>query len=168
LFADFDQTIHRIAAQPFSLLAEVNGEMRRHVPDYLWDTDDGPVVVDVVRAERMVHPRIVLLCTWTKSVVESLGWTYLVLNEPPRTRLANVRFLSGYRREWLVNQNVLDEMCSCSGQFAGMSIADVERSVRGYRRPLIRPALMHLLWRHDYSVNLDESLDSSMILEMGR
>jgi hypothetical protein len=84
------------------------------------------------------------------------------------SRLANVRFLSGYRREWLVNQNVLDEMCSCSGQFAGMSIADAERSVRGYPRPLIRPALMHLLWRHDYSVNFDESLDSSMILEMGR
>ena len=35
--------------------------------------------------------------------VESLGWSYLVVNEPPPIRLANVRFLAGYRREWLVN-----------------------------------------------------------------
>jgi len=168
LLADFDQTIHRIVAQPFSLRAVVNGQMSRHVPDFLCDTDGGLVVVDVVRSERMAHPRIVLLLAWTKSIVESLGWTYLVVNEPPKIRLANVRFLSGYRREWLVNQDVLGEMCSCIGQFAGMSIADAERSVKGYPRPLIRPALMHLLWRHAYLVNLDESLDPSMVLERGR
>ena len=35
--------------------------------------------------------------------VESLGWSYVVENEPPRIRLANVRFLAGYRRDWLVD-----------------------------------------------------------------
>lgn len=76
LLADFDPTVHRIMAQPFSLRAEVDGQMRRHVPDYLCDSDDGPVVIDVVRAERMAHPRIVLVLGWTKSIVESLNWTY--------------------------------------------------------------------------------------------
>lgn len=82
LLADFDHTIHHIVAQPFSLRAEVCGQVRRHVPDYLWDTDHGPVVVDVVRAERMVHPKIVALCTWTNMIVESIGWSNLVVNEP--------------------------------------------------------------------------------------
>jgi len=43
LLADFGPTVHRIVAQPFSLRAEVCGQVRRHVPDYLWDTDGGPV-----------------------------------------------------------------------------------------------------------------------------
>ena len=58
LLADFDSTVHHIVAQPFSLRAEVDGQFRRHVPDYLLDTDGGPVVADVVRTERMAHPKI--------------------------------------------------------------------------------------------------------------
>ena len=74
LFADFDPTVHHIVAQPFMLRADVNGQPRRHILDYLWDTDDGPVVVDVVRAERLTHPRIQQLCAWTREVIESMGW----------------------------------------------------------------------------------------------
>jgi hypothetical protein len=33
-------------AQPFLLKAEVDSVMRKHIPDYLLITDDGPVVVD--------------------------------------------------------------------------------------------------------------------------
>ena len=71
-------------AQPFVLHAEVDGRLRRHIPDYLWDTDDEPVVVDVVRGVRLNQPKVVLLCAWTRQIVESLGWSYLVVNEPPR------------------------------------------------------------------------------------
>jgi hypothetical protein len=168
LLADFDRTVHHIVAQPFLLRAAVDGQMRSHIPDYLWETDGGPVVVDVVRAERMIHPRILLLCAWTKLIVESLGWSYLVVNEPPPILSANVRFLAGYRRDWLVNQDILREMRSCRGQFAGMSIADAEQAVSSYPRPLIRPALLHLLWVHEYSVDLHESLRPSSILEVAR
>ena len=62
LLADFDPTVHPIVAQPFLLSAEVDGQVRRHILDYLWDTDEGPVVVDVVRAERTIQPSVVLLC----------------------------------------------------------------------------------------------------------
>lgn len=72
--------------------------------------------------------------------------SYLVLNEPPRIRLANVRFLAGYRRDWLINKSTLDEMRFCSAQLAGMSIADAEQAVLGFPEQLVRPALMHLSW----------------------
>jgi hypothetical protein len=133
-------------AQPFVLHAEVDGRLRRHIPDYLWDTDDEPVVVDVVRGVRLNQPKVVLLCAWTRQIVESLGWSYLVVNEPPRIRLANVRFLAGYRRDWLINKSTLDEMRFCSAQLAGMSIADAEQAVLGFPEQLVRPALMHLSW----------------------
>jgi hypothetical protein len=149
LLADFDSSFHHIVAQPFSLRAEVQGQLRRHIPDYLWDTDDGPVLVDVVRTERMTHPKIVLLCAWTKTVVESLGWSYVVVNEPPVIRLANVRFLSGYRRGWAINSDLLGEIRSSAGRFAGMPVADAERAINTHPPPLIRAALMHLLWCHE-------------------
>jgi hypothetical protein len=55
MLADFDPSVRRIVAQPFMLTATVHGHPRRHIPDYLWDTADGLVVVDVVRAERLAQ-----------------------------------------------------------------------------------------------------------------
>lgn len=78
ILADFDPTVHHVLTQPFQLTGNVDGEERRHILVYLWGSYEKPVVVDVVRAERMTNPRIVRLCAWTKEVVESLGWSYLV------------------------------------------------------------------------------------------
>lgn len=166
LLADFDPAVHHIVAQPFSLCAVVDGQARKHVPDYLWGSDSGPVVVDVVRAERMAQPKVAVLCTWTRRIIESLGWSYLVVHEPHRIRLSNVRFLAGYRREWLINQSIVGEIRCRIGQFAGMSIADAEQMVEGYPRQLVRPAFMHLLWCHECRVDLDVPLRPSTVLEV--
>lgn len=155
-------------AQPFVLHAEVDGRLRRHIPDYLLDTDGEPLVVDVVRGERMIQPKVVLLCAWTRQIVESLGWSYLVVNGPPRIRLSNVRLLAGYRRDWLINQCIVGEIRCCCRQFDGMSIADAGQAVRGYPQQLVRPALMHLVWCHEYHVELDVPLRPSTVLEAAR
>jgi hypothetical protein len=159
--------VHHIVAQPFQLTASVDEQERRHIPDYLWDNDGEPVVVDVVRTERMTDPRIVRLCAWTKLVVESMGWSYLVVNEPPKIRLANVRFLAGYRREWLMNQDVLVQLRCRRGDLVGRSIASAEELIRGRSRPLVRAALLSMLWRHELEVNLDLQLSPSTVLESG-
>jgi hypothetical protein len=75
LLADFDPCVRRMVAQPFMVTATVDGRPRRHILDYLWDTVDGPVVVDVVRQERLAHTDVVLLCQWTREVIESLPGT---------------------------------------------------------------------------------------------
>ncbi|MEK8141778.1 TnsA-like heteromeric transposase endonuclease subunit [Streptomyces sp. M10(2022)] len=49
LFAGFAPEVRQIVAQPFLLKAGVDGKVRKHIPDYLLLTDDGPVVVDVNR-----------------------------------------------------------------------------------------------------------------------
>lgn len=165
LFADFDRTVRGIAAQPFKLKAEVNGKTYSHVLDYLWDTVDGPVVVDVVRRERLTHNKIQFLCTWTKRIVESLGWSYEVISEPPTIRLANVRFLAGYRREWLINQRILDELRSCSGDLIGTPIGEGERRIADGPMPLVRSALMHMMWTQEFTSNLKLPLNSSTVLE---
>lgn len=48
LAADFDRDVVAIASQPFGLTAQIQGSMRRHVPDFLLVGADGtPTVVDV-------------------------------------------------------------------------------------------------------------------------
>ncbi|OBG80608.1 hypothetical protein A5699_10185 [Mycobacterium sp. E802] len=91
--ADFDRAVQQIKAQPFLLTAIVNGRSRSHVPDYLLKTDTGPVLVDVVRGERLGVPKIQLLCDWTQRVAESLSWRYEVVSEQPPILHGNVRFL---------------------------------------------------------------------------
>ena len=166
LLADFDSQVRQIVAQPFLVCAEVQGQARTHIVDYLWGTADGPVVVDVVRAERMSHPRIALLCAWTRQIVEFLGWSYLVVNEPDPVRFGNIRFLAGYRRRWLINQEILADIRSQPSRFVAMSIAEAETSISGCPKQFVRPALLHLVWSHEYSVALDEPLRPSTVLEM--
>ena len=106
LLADFDSQVRQIVAQPFVFRAEVQAQVRKHIVDYLWGTDDGPVVVDVVRAERMSHPGIALLCAWTRLIVESLGWSYLVVNEPDP-----VRFHAACKGQTAASHRSCDQPC---------------------------------------------------------
>lgn len=163
--ADFDPQVERIAAQPFLLTAEVEGQPRRHILDYIWGADEAPVVVDVVRRARLSRNNIQLLCAWTRIVVESMGWSYLVACEPDPVWLANVRFLAGYRREWLLNQDVLNEIRSSRLRFAGLSVAETE-SLCSSRKHLVRPVLMHMLWCHEYICDLAEPLRPATVLEV--
>lgn len=168
LLADFDQRVHEISAQPFWLRATVDGKVRPHTPDYLLNGDEGPVVVDVVRRERMSNPKIRFLCAWTRAVIEAMGWTYRVVHEPDPILLANVRFLAGYRRSWLMNQDILTALRAQPEAFAGRSIAEVESGLAGFPKLLVRPALLNLLWCHEYEVDMSGPMRPSSVLEMRR
>lgn len=168
--ADFDRAVHQIKAQPFFLTAVVNGRRRAHIPDYLLSTDVGPVLVDVVRRERLENPEIQLLCDWTRQVAESLSWDYKVVSEQPPILHANVRFLAGYRREYFVNVEALERIRSSAADLVGMSIGEAEQWVsRDVPQPLVRSALMHLLWRQEFCVDLTQhALGRSTLLEVSK
>ena len=106
------------------------------------------------------------LCAWTRAIIESRGWTYTVVSEPDHTYLANIRFLAGYRRGWLINQEVLGELRARSEQLGGRAIAEFEASLTAYPKPLIRPALMHLLWCHELEAALRQQLRPATVLEV--
>lgn len=165
ILGDFDRAVRGIAAQPFQLSAVVEGKTRRHVLDYIFDTDDGPAVIDVVRGDRLTHPKIQFLRSWTRQVVESLDWSYKVVSEPATIRLANVRFLAGYRREWLINQSILGELRSRSADLVGVPIGLAERSISNGLHPLVRSALMHMVWAQELTADLDRPLSTTTVLE---
>lgn len=165
ILADFDPRVRQIKAQPFIFVVEAEGRVRRHIVDYLWATAEGPEVVDVVRAERMSDAKIQFLQAWTQQVVEFMGWTYRVVNEPDPIRLGNLRFLAGYRREWLMRQEILGEIRSAPERFAGRTLAECELELAEYPKQFVRPALMHLLWSHEFGADLDRPIGPTSVLE---
>ena len=165
MIADFDPRVHRILAQPFLLQANINGKWRRHTLDYLLATDAGPVVVDVVRAERLTHEKYQLLIAWTRRVVQSMGWSYVVFSEPSPVLFDNVRFLSGYRRDWLINQEILCEIRAVVGELAGLSFRAAENRFAHRSKPLVRSVLLHLLWRQELVFDIMQPLQSTTILQ---
>ena len=69
IFADFDQAVQRILAQPFLLKAKVDGKIRKHIPDYFLVTDHDPVVVDVKPEHLVAKPTVAYTFAWTRRLV---------------------------------------------------------------------------------------------------
>ena len=166
LFADFDPAVRRIFAQPFMLRARVEGAVRRHIPDYLLLTDAGPVVVDVKPRRRLDAPKVAFTFGWTREAVESRGWRFEVWSEPPETELQNVRFLAGYRRDWLFDPELLGDLRALD--LDGASLGDAFASLPQRPAPMVRSAVLHLLWRQECTVDLDRPLSRAHVLKWAK
>jgi hypothetical protein len=158
LFADFDSSVRGIVAQPFLLKARAEGKARRHIPDYLLITEQGPVVVDVKPRRRLSDPVVCATFAWTRHAVESRGWRYEVWSEPPRAELENVRFLAGFRREWLFSSVLLDELRHAD--LDSVTIGAATQRLPQWPEPCVRAGIHHLLWRRDLHADLTEPLRS--------
>jgi len=161
LMADFDTSVNHIVAQPFMLQTELRGNTRRHIPDYLLLTDDGPVVVDVKPANLLDDPAVAETFEWVRTLLESMGWSFEAASEQPRVRMDNVRFLAGYRRPALINDSALTRLRSQN--LEGVSVGEAIRDTQG-AGPLVRAALLHLLWTQELVVDLSEVLSAKSIL----
>jgi hypothetical protein len=73
-------------------------------------TADGPVVIEVALARRLADPKFARMLDRTRKVTEARGWRCEVAHEPPKVEFLNIRFLAGYRRQWLFAGEVLDEV----------------------------------------------------------
>lgn len=71
----------------------MDGKLRKHIPDYLLITEQGPMAVDVKPLRRLSKPEVAFTFDWTRRVVESRGGRYEVWSEPPTAQLENIRFL---------------------------------------------------------------------------
>jgi hypothetical protein len=98
-------------------------------------------------------------------VLESVGWRYEVQIEPSPRLITNVRFLAVYRRDWLINSDALTELRTHAVDLSGLPVDDAERQITNVPPPLVRSALMHLLWRQEFSVDLTRPLCPATVLE---
>ncbi|MFL4905535.1 TnsA-like heteromeric transposase endonuclease subunit [Streptomyces sp. MMS24-I2-30] len=162
LFADFDPAVRRIVAQPFLLKTVLEGKVRRHIPDYLLLTEQVPVVVDVKPLHRLSKPEVALTFDWTRQAVELRGWRYEVWSEPPAVELENIRFLAGYRRDWLFSPEVLEELRGV--ELDGVSLRQAARCLPDRPESQVRSAIHHLLWTQSLVTDLNRPLGPSHVL----
>jgi TnsA endonuclease N terminal len=165
LYADFDPSVRRVVAQPFLLVATVSGVERKHVPDYLLLTDTGPVIVDVKPASKLIEPKVAGTLAWTRSAIEERGWIYEVWTEPPSAELRNVRFLAGFRRSEHFDDGLVCELKTAS--LDDMSFGEASRCVSGWPNPMVRSALLHLVWTRYFDVDITRELTPSHVLLPG-
>lgn len=161
LYADFDPSVNRIVAQPFLLTSEINGQARRHIPDFLLITDTGAVVVDVKPQHRLADPKVSSTFAWTRTVVTARGWRYEVASEPPVIELANIRFLAGYRRPHLVDGALLRRARAAG--IDGATLAEAMTEVGG-PAPQARATILHLMWTQEVIVDTTQPLTSRTLL----
>lgn len=156
LFADFDARVQHIVAQPFLLRTSVDCKPRKHIPDYLLITDTGPVVVDVKPARRLADPKVASTFEWTRELVEAHGWRYEVATEPTAVVLQNVRFLAGYRRNWLFHPQLLDRVRD--EDLDGSTLGGAFSCLPGESIHHVKSAVLHLLWRQELLIELSKPL----------
>lgn len=162
LFADFDRAVHRICAQPFLLAKLSDGVERKHIPDYLLITDQGPTVVDVKPAHRLSKPEVAATFAWTRAALERRGWMYEVWSEPNEVEFQNVRFLAGFRRGSLFEPSLLAALRGVAPD--GNSIGKVISELSAWPEPLTRSALFHLLWSQEFAVDVSHPLSATSTL----
>ncbi|WP_200931457.1 TnsA-like heteromeric transposase endonuclease subunit [Parafrankia irregularis] len=165
LLADFDCSVVGIAAQPFCLTAEVDGRLRRHVPDFLLVDPGGLVtVVNVKPAEQLAREKVAEALAWAGQVFTRAGWCHEVWSGAPAAVLGNVRFLAAYRRADRVDAEAVEEIDrTVTGRVA---LGEVEAGLAGrFAVEVCRPALLHLVWRGVFRVDLDRPLSPVSVLE---
>ncbi|GAX58438.1 integrase/transposase [Streptomyces olivochromogenes] len=166
LYADFDQDVTAVFAQPFLLTTTVDGRKRRHVPDYLVLREkDVPLVVDVKPRHLLTRPKVNFTLAWAREVALSRGWDFEVWSEPPVDELANLRFLSGYRRDWLFDQELLAEIRQTD--LHGATLGEAFHAFPRHPGWKVRAAVLRLLWSQHLVTDLTEVLSQRHVLGQG-
>jgi hypothetical protein len=167
LLADFDREVKRIASQPFHLVARKSGRQFRRTPDYLLIKDSGPVVVDVKPSGDLAKEDVRRLLELTREVVHSRGWDYEIASEPDKVVFDNIRFLAGYRRDWLFAPGLLADIRSAAAHEPQQAIRSIINGIN-QPRPIAMAGLMHLLWRQELRVDLTKTLRPTALIEVAR
>lgn len=166
LYADFDQDVTAVFAQPFLLSTTVDGRRRRHVPDYLVLREkDVPLVVDVKPRHLLTRPKVNFVLGWAREVVLSRGWDFEVWSEPPEAELANLRFLAGYRRDRLFDEDLLAEIRAAD--LDGATLGDALHAFPRHPDWRVRAAVLRLLWSQHLVTDLTTVLSQRHVLHGG-
>jgi hypothetical protein len=166
LIADFDPGVVAIAAQPFLLQAGVGGRARRHVPDiFLVHADQSATLVNVKPARRLADPGVAEALDWPGQLARGHGWGYEIWSGEDPVYLANLRFLAGYRRSWLVPGSLADEVLA--GVRPGDTFTTLTgRAGRDHPPAAARAAALRLLWEQRLLTDLRRCLGGDSVLEV--
>jgi hypothetical protein len=164
---DFDRRVKRIASQPFCLVAAVDGKRLKRTIDYLALTDEGPRAIDVKRRDELERIDVHDVLEQTRRVVEARGWIYEVVCEPDETHYANIKFLAGYRRDWLFQKDVLAEVRETVAKNPGQPIRAILELATSPKH-VAKAGLLHLLWTQELRADISVRLSVNSTVEVAQ
>ena len=152
MLADFDPAVTAVAAQPFRLigagwLAGAPACARR----LAGRADGGVTVVDVKAPGKRADPEVRAVMEWTRQVAALRGWAFEEWYGAPPRLLENVRFLAGYRRRAVIDEQLIPAVLEAAGgprrsrTSSGVSAAPTGAGPAGGHAPAVvrRPGHRH-------------------------
>ncbi|MGN9843736.1 TnsA-like heteromeric transposase endonuclease subunit [Nonomuraea sp. H19] len=154
---DFDPDVVGLSSQPFRLSWVTSGKVRRHVPDFFARLADGTGMVIDVRADGRISPEDAQTFAATERACQQVGWTYRRVGEFDRVRVANLRWLAGYRHPRYRQAEAIADLLEAFAAPVPLMIG-----VSQVGDPLrLLPALFHLLWSQRLVTDLTSALLSA-------
>ncbi len=155
ILLDRDPQVAAISSQPFWLHWHDGVRARRHAPDYFVRLADGRARVVDVRAEDDMDEETREHFAATEGACRAVGWEFAWLARPDPVFMANVRWLSRYRRSRCgrpteVAEGLLEVFREPKGLWAGAGMVG--------DRLRVLPVLFHLLWSGALGTDLEGGL----------
>ncbi|GGV56834.1 TnsA-like heteromeric transposase endonuclease subunit [Streptomyces spectabilis] len=161
MLLDFDPLVTGFSSQPFWLSWRDggSGRSRSHAPDYFARAADGSgLVVDCRPADR-IDQRAAESFERTREASDAVGWAYRVASEIDPVRVANLRWLAGYRHpRFAVSEGMT---AAVRGAFA--TPAPLLGQAATLEDPIgVLPVVLHLLWRGLLRADLGRRLSEEL------
>jgi hypothetical protein len=165
MLLDFSPQVTAFAAQPFWLSWSVGGKRRRHAPDFFARLADGRGVVVDVRAEDRIADSDAEAFAATAAACESVGWVYRRVGALDAVRVANIRWLAGYRHGRCLRAEHRIRLMEVFARPRPL----LEGAQEVSDRLSVLPSLFHLMWSGTLSADLESAplTGSSMVSVSG-
>jgi hypothetical protein len=156
LVLDFDPAVTGIASQPFQLIGCDQSGLWHHVPDY-WAARAGrhPLVLDVRSRHRSDDDSFRRLVQRTREMCRQVGWDYRLVHEIDTILLANIDFLSAYRRPFPDPLGLRPKIAAAATR-GPATIAELCAAVGD--PVVVLPQLFALCWHHRLHFDLNTHL----------
>lgn len=142
ILLDADPEVVGIASQPFWLHWHDGRRKRRHAPDYFVRLADGCGRVVDVRAGDRVDEVAAEAFAATGLACRAVGWEFVRAGVPDPVLMANMRWLSRYRRRRCLRRDVADRLVEVFSEPGPLRAG----AVRVGDPIAALPVLFHLLW----------------------
>ncbi|MGW7027117.1 TnsA-like heteromeric transposase endonuclease subunit [Streptomyces xanthophaeus] len=163
MLLDFDRQVVGFASQPFWLFwrDEATRRGRSHAPDYFARAVDGRALVVDCRPVDRVDERSAAAFAVTRQVCEAVGWAYRLVGELDPVRVANLRWLAGYRHP---RHAATGRVAAVRAAFAVPAPLMAQAATVG--DPIeVLPVVFHLLWSRVLGADLSRPLGDFTLVE---
>ena len=166
--ADFLPPVDWIATQPFELSGYFGGRDHRHVPDVMIHSALGRIrIIDVKPKSRLDDPETAAVFDWTGDVCGQHGWDYEVWSGTSKTILRNIKLLACARLSTHLDRHTAKRAINAC--IEPLAFADLVRvlSRSAADELVVRPVILHLLWRGILTVDMEAPITDRTSLALG-